>query len=197
LHVKPDPVEFPPRGLVLRGRSGNSSTLWLIVILTGVVIVSDLLVLLQWWLRGQPQTPLFTAVATVLTAATVLLCGTTALAVLGIRRQRYILTEQGIDLPWRGPRPDLHLPWSEIRGMARRYEATPAGQTMGVAIFVAGPDRLLKPRWLRSRRAADHIERFGTPIFLDLSDVDGGTVRFFAATRFYAGQAGRSDLVLN
>jgi hypothetical protein len=192
-----DPAGFPPDGVVLRGRSGNSNTLWLVAILAGVVIVSDLLVLLQWWLRGQPATPLFLVDAAVLTAATVLLSATTALTALGVRRQRYVLTSDGLRLAWGRTRHDLDLPWSEIRAVVRRYEATWAGQTMGVSIFVAQPDRSLKPRWLRSRRAADHMERYGTPIFLDLTDVDGGTVRFFAAARFYATQAGRSGLVLN
>lgn len=196
----PPAADYPTQGLVLRGRTGNSVVLWLVGLLAGLVVASDVVVVVEWLLRGQPRSLLFVLAGIVLAASTVLLVVTTALTALGVRGQRYRVSAQGIDLPWRSRRPDLHLPWYEIQAIARRYDSAPGGRVMGVAVFVVRPDRFLtgdRPAGTRSRLADEHMQRYGSPIFLDLTDVPGGTVRFFNAVRHYAAGVGHPDLVLS
>jgi hypothetical protein len=182
------PTKFPPEGFVLRGRSSNSVALWLVCILAGVVLVSDLVVALQWLFRGQPSSPLFVFAGTALTISTVLLAATIVLTVFGVRKQQYSIGPKGLTLG--AGRRASHVEWSEIRAISRQYQKSPGGGTMGVAVFVERPERFAS-----IRMAAEHVREYGTPIYLDLTDVNGGTLRFFAAVRHYA--KGRTSLVLD
>lgn len=193
-------AEFPPQGLVLRGRTGNSAALWIVGLLGIVVLVSDVVVALQWLLVGRPASAMYVFAGVVLAVSTLLLAGTASAASRGVRRQRYSVGLHGLDLAWKTGRLDLRLPWREIEAIARRYDAAPGMSTMGVAVFVTSPERFVGTTrgWPGSpaRQARQHLRDHGTPIYLDLTDVGGGTVRFFAAARFYADRAGRDDLVL-
>jgi hypothetical protein len=193
-------TDYPPEGVALRGRTGDSVVLWVVALLAGLVLASDIVVAVEWLLRGQPRSPLFVVAGIVLAGSTVLLVATTLLTAVGVRGQRYVVSGQGIDLPWRSRHTDLHLPWYEIQALARRYDSAPGSRMMGVAVFVVRPDRFMSGNrrvGTLSRRAAEHMRRYGTPIFLDLTDVPGGTVRFFNAVRHYAPGADHPDLVLS
>jgi hypothetical protein len=185
--------EFPADGLTLRGRAANSGVLWLVGLLGAVVAVSDIAVGLQWLWAGRPFSALFGAAGVVLTICTVLLAAVLALTVVEVRRQRYAMSTAGLDLPWRTRGPDLRLAWTEIQMITRWYDDAPGGRTMGVAVFVAEPQRLLAEA---GRSALANQEARGTPVVVDLTDVPGGTVWFFAAARWYAGLVGRDDLLL-
>lgn len=182
------PAKFPAGGFVLRGRSSNSVALWLVCILAGVVFVSDLLVALQWLFRGQPSSPLFVFAGTALGISTILLTGTITLTVFGVRRQQYSIGPDGLTLG--AGRRASKVDWPEIRAISRQYQPSPGGGTMGVAVFVVRPERFAS-----IRRAAEHVREYGTPIYLDLTDVNGGTMRLFAAVRHYS--AGRASIVLD
>jgi hypothetical protein len=182
------PARFPPEGFVLRGRSSNSVALWLVSILAGIVLVSDLVVALQWLFRGQPGSPLFVFAGTVLGISTILLAGTIALAIFGVRRQQYSIGPEGLTVG--AGRRASTVQWPEIRAVSRQYQRSPGGGTMGVAVFVVRPERFAS-----IRLAAEHVREYGTPIYLDLTDVNGGTLRFFAAVRHYS--AGRGSIVLD
>jgi hypothetical protein len=145
-------------GLELRGTNRNSVALWLIGMLGGVVLTSDIVVFTQWLVRGRPAGVIYVFAGTVLLLSTLVLAGVAGLAVLAVRRQRYAMSIRGLELP----RQSTCLPWTEItvgRGTGRAE----------IMLFVA-----------RRRK----------PIHLDLSEVPGGSVRFLAAARWYADQAG-------
>lgn len=192
-------AHFPRDGVELRGRSVNSVAVWLVGTCASAVAASDLAVVGQWILRGQPVTPLFVAAAVVMVAATALLSVLLVLARRTVRRQCYRISPAGLNVPWHTTGPDLVLPWLEILAIERQYESAPAARTMGVAIYVERSERFSQgPRPVGSpaRRAADHLARYDTPIYLDLTDVPGGTLRFFAAIRHYGRGRARRDLVI-
>jgi hypothetical protein len=164
--------------------------LWLVCILAGVVFVSDLIVALQWLFRGQPSSPLFVFAGTALALSTVMLAVTIVLTVFGVRRQQYSIGPDGLRVGVGRAGKRALVGWSEIRAISRRYQKSPGGGTMGVAVYVERPERFAS-----IRLAAEHVREYGTPIYLDLTDVNGGTLRFFAAVRHYS--AGRTDLVLD
>jgi hypothetical protein len=145
-------------GVVLRGANRNSVALWLIGILGGVVLASDIVVFTQWLVRDRPGGVIYVFAGTVLALSTLVLAGVAGLAVLAVRRQRYALSVRGLEIP----RLPTYLPWSEITAISPR-----SGRNGAVVVFAG-------------RR----------PIDLDLSDVPGGSVRFLAAARWYADQAG-------
>jgi hypothetical protein len=179
-----------------RGKSGNSGTVWAIGALGGIVLIIDLVAGVRWLVRGRPASPIHVFAAVVLVLSTLLLCGTAVLAVSGVRRQRYAMNDHGLAIPWRTRRLDLHLPWTEIQAIGRRYDKAIGGGTVGVAVFVVNPERFLKARWAwwgsPARRAQEHQRTYGSPIYLDLTDIDGGTMRFLAAARWYADRDGRT-----
>lgn len=180
------PHEYPPDGVALCGKSGNSVVLWFVLALGGVVVVSDAAVALEWLLSGRPGGLRFLSAGGVLAASTLLLAGTAAVTAIGVRQQRYRVGPHGIELPWRARRLDLCVPWQDVRRLVRTYERAPGGAQMGVAIFVEAPHRLMNGRFgTASASAQRHLRRYGTPIHLDLTDVPGGTVRFLAAARHY------------
>ena len=194
-------AHFPPRGVALRARTSNSGLLWIVGCLAGVVVCGDLVVGLQWLRVGRPGSPLFIFAGLALLLGSVLVGGATVLTVAGVRRQQYAMSAHGLALSWRTRHFDVLLPWSEIDSISRRYERAPGGNAMGVAVFVTDPRRFLDSQHAAfgspARSAAGYLREHGTPIYLDLTEVAGGTVRFFDAARWYADLAGCQDLVLD
>jgi hypothetical protein len=192
--------DLPPEGIALRGKPRNSMAVSTILLLGVIVAVSDIAVAVQWLLRGREKSALFVFAGVVLVLCTVLVVGVVVLAMLGVRRQRYGMSEQGLRIPWRTRRLDLCLPWHEIEAIVRQYGREAGASIMGVAVVVSDAERVLPHRWRwpgsAARRAAERVREHGTPVYLDLTDVAGGTVFFFAAARCYATRAGRTDLTL-
>jgi hypothetical protein len=193
-------ADLPPGGIELRGRPGSSMAVWTILLLGAVVVASDGVVSVQWLLRGRPASPLFVFAAVVLVLASLLVAGAAVLAALGVRRQRYGMSERGLSVPWRTRRLDLCLPWPEIDAIVRRYGKEAGASVMGVAVVLGDAERVLPRRWRwpgsESRKAERRRLEHGSPVYLDLTDVAGGTIFFFAAARCYATRAGRPDLTL-
>ena len=193
-------ADLPPGGIELRGRPGNSTAVWTILLLGVVVVLSDAVVAVEWLLGGRPRSPLFVFAGVVVVLGTLLVTGAMVLAVVGVRRQRYGMSERGLRVPWRTRRLDLCLPWHEIDAIVRRYGKEAGAGVMGVAVVVGDADRVLPRRWRwpgsESRRAEQRRLEHGSPVYLDLTDVAGGTVFFFTAARCYATRAGRPDLTL-
>ena len=193
-------ADLPRGGIELRGRPGNSAAVWTILLLGVVVVLSDAVVAVEWLVQGRPRSPLFVFAGVVLLLGTLLVAGAGVLAVLGVRRQRYGMSEQGLRVPWRTRRLDLCLPWHEIDAIVRRYGKEAGAGVMGVAVVVGDADRVLPRRWRwpgsEARRAEQRRLEHGSPVYLDLTDVAGGTVFFFTAARCYATRAGRPDLTL-
>ncbi len=173
---------------------------WTILLLGCVVVLSDGVVAVQWVLRGQPRSPLFVFAGVVLLLCTLLVSGAAVLAAFGVRRQRYGMSERGLSIPWRTRRLDLYLPWEAIEAIERRYDREAGASVMGVAVVVSDAERALPSRWRwpgsEARKAEQRRLEHGTPVYLDLTDVAGGTVFFFRAARSYATRAGRPDLTL-
>jgi hypothetical protein len=193
-------ADLPPEGVELRGEPGRSTAVWTILVLGAVVVLSDGVVGVEWLLRGRPRSPLFVFAAVVLVLCTLLVSGAAVLAALGVRRQRYAMSERGLRVPWRTRRLDLCLPWHEIDAIVRRYGKEAGASVMGVVVVVGDAERVLPRRWRwpgsESRRAEQRRLEHGSPVYLDLTDVAGGTVFFFTAARCYASRAGRPDLTL-
>ena len=193
-------ADLPPGGIELRGRPGNSTAVWTILLLGAVVVLSDGVVAVEWVLRDRPRAPLFVFAAVVLGLCTLLVAAVAVMAALGVRRQRYGMSEGGLRVPWRTRRLDLCLPWPEIEEIVRRYGKEAGASVMGVAVMVSDAERVLPKRWrwpgTESRRAEARRLEHGSPVYLDLTDVAGGTVFFFEAARCYAERAGRRNLTL-
>ena len=113
-------------GVVLRGVNRYSVPLWLIGILGGVVLASDIVVFAQWLVRGRPVGVIYVFAGVVLLLSTLVMAGVAALAVLAVRRQHYGLSISGLDLP----RLPTSLPWTEITEIGQRSQAE-------VLVFVA------------------------------------------------------------
>jgi hypothetical protein len=190
---------FPASGLTMRGRPGHSAASLSIGIFAAVVAVSDCAVAGQWYFRGRPGSILFVVSAGILAVVTVLLTVLLVLARLGVRRQQYRISTEGIEVPWRGRRHNELLAWSEITAIERHYHHGSGERGMGVAIFVVDPARLHRVGHegaTPAHRADDNRSRFGTPIYVELTDIPGGTLRFLAAVQHYGVGQLRDDLAL-
>lgn len=155
-------------GAELRGRLSLSAAAWVTGLLGVVVLVSDLVVLVSWLLRGRPEHPLYLAAGAILVLVTLVVACTFALAAMTVRRQRYVIGPDGITVRGR-----LEVPWSTIVGLERVYGDEPRERTLTIAVHRVAPPS-------SSTTTAEE------PLYLDLTDVPGGAVRFFALVRQYA-----------
>ncbi|HEX6501006.1 MAG TPA: hypothetical protein VF054_18545 [Micromonosporaceae bacterium] len=160
-------------GTELRGRLSLSAATWVSALFAVVVLGCDLVVVAVWLLRGRPTGSLYLTAGAILALLTVVLAGTVALSAADVRRQRYLIDRHGITVRGR-----VHVPWSRIVELERVYSEKPRDRSVAIAVH----------QWTPRTSPYDGPAEQPSydPLYLDVTDVPGGTVRFFALVRRYA-----------